>query len=487
MLLSYRHRRSPFISADSLPMAALARRVGMLLLILVILFYLGSRVLRLFGVGNAVHRTAAALAVEARGAVNVALDQGQAQRAEDGMSVFEGDRVQTGNAAHAMLSFFDGSIVRLDGQTDLRVTGNAQGTEQSTLSLELLQGRIWIRVPEKERITGVIARTIMMPQLRLTLPPGTEALVAASSIAVYAAEGAGLTVVPLAGSAAPIILGEGQTLVLPEGADIGSDLYAYRSPLTPDTAAMTFVAESRKKNSPGGLAASATASGAVRSGAPALPLSTLPTPVITSPVATGQTYTTSKTEIIIRGRASSGAEKIVVNDYALQFRNPAKGTWSYVARENLGNLHAGTNIFTVTAVDAGGLATAPASITIIVGDASQRSAQGSSSPIHASALPRNAPLTPGILKITAPSQDNPYIVNSGTGFLLEGLTSAVTASIWVNDYRLQLYRPGVVTWNYIVSTAIKTLKRGTNVFTIVARNAKEEILDAMTYTVEYEP
>ncbi len=67
------------------------------------------------------------------------------------------------------------------------------------------------------------------------------------------------------------------------------------------------------------------------------------------------------------------------------------------------------------------------------------------------------------------------------------MTSKQTQSIWVNDYRLQLYRPGSAAWNYVASTELRTLKRGQNSYVVTARDGEGKILDHLTYTVEFRP
>jgi hypothetical protein len=93
---------------------------------------------------------------------------------------------------------------------------------------------------------------------------------------------------------------------------------------------------------------------------------------------------------------------------------------------------------------------------------------------------------PGSLSVTAPMPGTQYAATE-TGFLLEGATLPETYSVWVNGYRLRLYEPGKTFWNYKVSTEIGTLKRGENVYRIVARNSKGEILDTLEYTVTFKP
>ncbi len=59
--------------------------------------------------------------------------------------------------------------------------------------------------------------------------------------------------------------------------------------------------------------------------------------------------------------------------------------------------------------------------------------------------------------------------------------------MWVNDYSLRLFKPGKTTWNYIASPDLKNMKVGKNTYVITSRNAKGEVLDKMTYEIEYRP
>lgn len=219
----------------------------------------------------------------------------------------------------------------------------------------------------------------------------------------------------------------------------------------------------------------------------------LAAPTVTVPARDGQTYQTSAEELIMRGTAPAGALGIMVNDYRLQLFDPEKGEWSYIASLRLGNMVPGTNTYDVYAIDGAGKKSAAARITIMHGEGptgvistgTSSSSTGLTTGSTGS-LPNNAPLEPGTLKVTAPTEGTTH-AETGTGFLIEGSTSAKTASISVNDYRLQLYRPGVTTWNYIAEVALNNLKPGKNVYVITARNAKDEILDTLTYTVEYTP
>lgn len=219
-----------------------------------------------------------------------------------------------------------------------------------------------------------------------------------------------------------------------------------------------------------------------------------PSPTITIPAPQGSVYRTPQAEIVLRGAAPPDAVGIVVNDYRLQLYEPGNATWSYLANTRLGNLVPGRNVYIVTAVDHGGNRSDPVSITVLFEEGEEgivTSGSGASTvtttediPTNDASFPRNSPIMPGMLRITGPTAGTMHSA-TGSEFLIVGTTPAETTSVWVNGYRLRLYLPGKTTWNYIASTMLGTLNTGRNVYRIVARNAKGEILDATEYVVEY--
>jgi hypothetical protein len=214
-------------------------------------------------------------------------------------------------------------------------------------------------------------------------------------------------------------------------------------------------------------------------------------PVITSPAGAGQIYRTQKTEIAISGTVPAGTAGVMVNDYRLQLFRSGDTTWSYLASKALGNLQDGPNLFTVVALDAAGNRSAAVQITINVeagteGVIGGTAGSSASSVLQETDLPNNDPLMPGTLTVTGPQPGSTFTA-TGSEFLLEGTTPRETASVWVNGYKLQLYKPGATFWNYIAKTEYNTLKPGTNVYRIVARDSKNQILDTFEYTVTYNP
>ncbi|MCF7844442.1 MAG: hypothetical protein K9M03_01260 [Kiritimatiellales bacterium] len=223
-------------------------------------------------------------------------------------------------------------------------------------------------------------------------------------------------------------------------------------------------------------------------------------PVITSPASDGQTYLTSEETLEIKGKASKEVVGIEVNDYRLQLFNPGDDSWTYLANVKLDNFQPGKNIYNVVAINRGGYRSEPAVLTIILGEGEEGViAEGDAEPSDdkeestglenittSDVLPNNVPLLPGSLKVVGPTEGT-FHAATGTELLIEGVVSDNTNSVWVNDYRLQLYEPGRGFWNYIADTKLFTLRRGTNIYHIVARDSEGKILDEMEYTVRLDP
>lgn len=567
MFFLHRRRRGPYPLASESAVPYAVKWLFIVLVLCLLLFLAGRWVLVQFGVGNALRRTAVALQRGDRGTVNVSLEGGTLQRAQNGMKLYAADLLTTGAGAEASLFFFDGSFVQLAERTELVVTESALGQKESRLALELRTGQLWVAVPPKDVFTGAILRTIATDLLSFTLPSRTEGVFASSSLVVFAADGPGITVHAAGGEAESVFIGEGQQLRLPDGS-FDSDLYTYRSPIDPAASPSSFVRQSRQGReralaarvekqeegwgvggeedtlavmSPaeGTVLRTATVNVAGKVGAGvsevkvneyevalredgtftqelAIPdgeeefsvqivasdrdgnvldeakrtvrraFQPIAAPTITNPAADGQIYRTQRRELILRGGAPPDAAGVLVNDYRLQLFEPGNLTWSYLASEKVQNLNPGTNTYRVVAMDAAGKTSEPAVLTIMIEEGAEGVIERSQDVDQEDVpLPSNPPLLPGSLTVTGPTPGLAH-TSTGSAFLIEGTTAPETASIWVNDYRLQLFLPGKTTWNYIASTELTTLKRGKNVYRIVARNSKKEILDALEYIVTYE-
>ncbi|TSC57689.1 MAG: hypothetical protein Greene041619_1024 [Candidatus Peregrinibacteria bacterium Greene0416_19] len=561
MLLSHRRRRGTYALAESSRVPRRLKALAQLAVLIIVIYYAGSWVLRGFGIGGRIERSGATLTLEGSDAVTVSVEGGEWQRAEHGMKVYADDAVATSGNAVAGLDFFDRSIARLDGGGSLLVE-ESTGGDPSVLSLRLKNGSLWISTASQTSFSGSIMRTVRTDRFSLDVPPGTEALVMPSAVAVFDDSGIGVSL-SVSGHDA-VIVGEGQSLTLPERP--GPDLYRYRSALDPQASQSAFVAGSRQWRVPAAdtqerpapslpdeeiLTVSQPAAGqtvtsgvidvaghigptvarilinehpasidaskrtfagqvALAEGASEMDVSVKALdaagtqlaevkrsvrrdgpagqpPTITSPAAAGSTYRTQATEVVLRGTAPAGVTGILVNQYELRLFDASKGSWSYVAATRLENLQPGVNVYDVYALyGEEKRRSEPARVTVLWERGPEGVVHAEAGGVDPSALPKNDPLAPGTLAVTAPVEGTEAVI-SGTGTLIEGTTSGDTESVWVNDYRLQLYRPGKKTWNYIASPDLKNLKEGRNTFVIIARNKDQQIIDRMEYVITYEP
>ena len=559
MFRRYRQRRGPYALAEPSPAPRLLGRIVVLLVVAFVFYKTAGWVVGLFGGWSDLQRKAVALEIQGRGPVNVALEGGLLKRTEDNVPLYAGDKVATGAGGRASLTFFDGSTLRLDEESELDIVESSKGEEDARLELTLVRGTVWMNAASA---SGTITRTIRTPRFTVEIPGNAEFVAATSALSVFAADGEGLPVTPKSGGS--IVIGEGQKLTLPE--EVGSNLFSYRAALVPGDYEDSFLVESlaqvtRTAATGSGASAStdiltvtaplddATVNGttvtvqgrvgrnvtrvrvngyqaqlnpATGSFSQELAFDSNATldirvqaldqeglvlgeasrtvkhgqqtstasPTITAPAKTGETYRTTAAELVLRGTVPAGTLAVVVNEYQLQLFSPEKGTWSYLASIALGNMKSGINTYDVYAVDAQGKRSAPARITIAWGEDTQLPTGSTGSAASAPAvkdettLPKNAPLTPGSLKVTGPTEGTAH-TSTGAELVIQGTTSAETASVWVNGYQLQLYKAGKTTWNYIASADLLTLKRGTNTYRVVARNAKDEILDQVEYVITY--
>ena len=541
------------------------------LVALLIVWYLASRVFALFD--HAIGKRAASVLSIRSGveSAQVSLQGGEWQRAESNLRLYPGDAIAARGDADIVITLFDGSNVRLEKGSEVMIErSDSYGDKaESSAELSVRTGRVWINTPTVLSYSGAITRTVVMPTYTATVPAHTNALLSASKVVVLRAAGIGLKIsltIPK-NQPAELYVGEGQYLDLNEEArqaiETGTDPYDFREALTSTLLQDEFLSSSvalfntkfqgeKEKLLPGALpteetedlvltspenhatvtSKTVTVSGRVSSRVALVLVNGQNVPVkdlkfsvdvslsteqtttirieaqdlqgvslaqieqtlvnaykvsvepvrIKSPVGSGETLTTTLGEIEITGEAPQGTAGIMINDYRLQLFKPGTRTWSYLASTALHNLVPGTNIYTVYALDADGNRSPGRGITIIL---NETGASGTGTAVQPP-IKQNNPLTPGVLAVDTPTAG----LSAETSLrevVLAGRTSEDTYSISINGYTLSLYLPGKTTWNYIASVDLQTMKRGKNIYRIVARNKNGEILDLLEYIITFKP
>ncbi len=557
----------------------LLARLAATIVVLFLAWYIVSSVLSFFD-SSIGRKTATILTVRSGDSVQVSLQGGEWQRGESSLKLYAGDSVVVRGNSDALLSFFDGTKVRLEPGSEVSVVeSNRLPESTSNIGLTLKSGRVWASTASLASFTGSITRKIATENFVVSMPAESQVLISSSLVNVVRASnlGAHLDFTIPKVSVPDIYIGEGQFFSFTDATktalEHGKDPYMFRDPVTQQllkdefliSSYALFTTLSNDIKTEAELSSSRATSpvanddvvlvspqnnakistktvkvnGSVSERVASLRVNgqnivinpdrtfsvevnvskerkvtvkveaedqqgillaslervvenvseTNVEPVrIKSPVASGGTLKTSQQEIEITGEAPVGTKTIVVNDYTLQLFKPGSKTWSYLASTKLGNLQKGTNIFTIYATDADDNRSVARSIIIEYTEVEEgnSSLTGSEQSSSSLSLKQNAPIAPGTISVTGP-EPGTTAETSKSEIVLEGTTSPETNSISINGYSLSLYVAGKTTWNYIASTELQTMKRGKNVYRIVSRNEKGEVLDVLEYTISYNP
>ncbi|MDD5751300.1 MAG: FecR domain-containing protein [Candidatus Peribacteraceae bacterium] len=380
------------------------------------------------GIGNHARQAAVVLLVEKGGAVQVSLDGKEFASAQNEIKLYSADRVKTAGNGHAALLFFDGTRLRLDGQTDVEVEQSDQRERDSEITVTLHEGNLWVATPETATYSGSILRQVQMGEMTLELPARTEALLSARSVSVLSAAGLGIKIT-LPHAVLPVIVGEGQQFALPAEFDAAGDLYQYRSPLNTVSSLSPFLESSRTLYAQVGRR-SGTASSASRTEGGVL--------TVTHP--DNHTVLRSAT-VTVAGEVGSAVSLLRVNGYQARIADDRTFSIEVTPPDE------DSITLTVEALDSNGTVVA----TVL-------------RELRRDRTPLAAPT------ISLPAKDGQVYRTQKTEFIVRGTAPADAAGIVVNDYRLQLFQPGDREWSYLAGTRLDNLREGENLFTVYAIN-----------------
>ena len=93
-------------------------------------------------------------------------------------------------------------------------------------------------------------------------------------------------------------------------------------------------------------------------------------------------------------------------------------------------------------------------------------------------------LEPMPLEVTSFEGDS-FTTNVGY-HVIRGTAPGNTATVMVNDYKLQKFKLGDTTWTYIASNGIGTLEEGVNTYTITTLDSLGAELEVLSFTINYE-
>ena len=440
MLHRYRHRRGPYALAEPAPRGGILRKLVAWAIILLVVYLLVKWALAAMGVGNHLERKSVQLDVENRSSVTVSLEGGLMQQADARLKLLPEDRIVTNAGGRAMLTFFDGTMLRMDEQSELTIDESSLGTASSELAATLDRGAAWVRTPDGASFSGAIVRTVATEYYEATLPSDAEVVFGGHSVLVFSADGDGVLI--HADGAEDVHVGEGQQLVVPEGDDFAGDLRRYRSAMDPMAVRRAFIEESRR--------IVPTEGGATPTAEPPADVNLVTVEV----PAEGQTV--SGSTVRVQGKVGARIERVRVNGYPAGI-DRSQGTYS----QELAMPGTATFTIRVEALDRTG----------VVVEQQERTVK-----------PAAAGSAPGPT-ITKPGKNGETVRTSAEEIEIRGTAPAGTAAIYVNDYKLQLFRAGDPDWSYLASKRFDNLKDGENVFNVVAEDASGTRSAAAVLTV----
>ncbi|MEI8230545.1 MAG: hypothetical protein WCG83_05440 [Candidatus Peregrinibacteria bacterium] len=426
-MLYYRHRRGFYALAEPPLTARLFKPVLCILFLLTILYFVGTWLFGIFGVGNSTRQTAVILTLERQVGVQVSIEGKPYSNGQNALKLYAGDSVKTSTNANALLRFFDGTVMLLKEQSEVAIRSSDIRNENSRITVDLATGGLWMSTPALSTYSGSIVRTVTAAELSYDVPARADIILDRRAVTVYAAAGLGIKIT-VPHSVLPVIVGEGQQFALPETFNTQDDLYKFRSPIA-GIPVSTFVEQAR--------AAARSIPSIVSSTG-----STTNTAMTTLTVLSPANNTLLKsTTIQVTGSVSARVTSLRINGYQAKLDDrgafalevtPPDGDQTSIVVEALDQQ--GTVLDTVTRV------------------------------LKRDRTPAAAPT------ITAPAKDGQTYRTQETKLVIRGTAPKGTVSILVNDYRLQLFKPENGEWSYLADMTIQNLKTGENIFSVVAVN-----------------
>ncbi len=428
-------------------------RIVIGLLVLWIAWYLVTKVLALFDDSIGM-RSAVLLTV--RGSsdnVQVSLQGGEWQHGESSLKLYAGDAVAVRGNADVLVTMFDGSRARLNQGSDVLVE-KSDKTDHGTsaYSLKIRSGRLWLATPTTVSFSGAITRTVSTSNFIATFPENTQALVSSQIVTVLKAGdlGAFLDLSQIKRGAA-LYVGEGQYFSLTDDGKkaiaSGGNPYDERDPITPQMLKDDFLATSYAL-----LSQAAITSGQTKSASGTeLEIGDLK---MSSPE--NHTHIKAKTAKV-SGEVSSRVALVLVNGQNV----PIHKDLSFSVDMSL--TKDPTTALHIEAQDAQGIMLEAADLSVF----------NDYQPVVA------AP------RIKSPVGSGETLKTSLKEIEITGEAPAGTSQVVLNDYKLQLFKPGDKTWSYLASTALGNLVVGKNTFTVYTLDADGNKSQTRMITIEF--
>jgi len=196
-------------------------------------------------------------------------------------------------------------------------------------------------------------------------------------------------------------------------------------------------------------------------------------PEILSPVD-GTVIPASEDLVQIIGTAPENAVQITVNNYTLSKFRPGDRKWSYFAAKKFGTLLPGKNTFSIVAISNDGKKSKPTLLNITY--------EGT---VKNTSLIKKTNNVANDINFKKPIILKPFIANktdvyqtSASVVTISGEVDPQTKSVEVNGFRLEKFKPGDIRFSYIANANYGNLKKGDNIFKVVAIGPNGQIAES---------
>lgn len=429
------------------------------------------------------------------------------QNAYNGSKVKLGDSVKTLHGGRGVISFYDGTLVRMDEDTQVTLVDITKKDDYQEILLFLNQGEVYINKPKENvirktafvintnyasySITGTIFDLSKLADETLRVLRGS---VQADILEV--ADGKTRTI-------ESIPVGIGQELVLNDASM--KEFYDRQSPSvltaidanfeTTQWAIWNAKEDENPTNFANGTTSSAIGDNQASSDITITPvtpapvdLSNLPAPTLITPKSS--TMNTTVDTQTISGKAADGVKKILlkqtlagsdtVQKILISNFDTDKLTWSYDISATKGNIKAGSNSYVFVGVDQNAKETAPLTVTIEYQttsepDLANNNVTGSSGTLE----------EPKCLLVDVKTYKEGMTV-SKDGFTISG-SVAGAAEMWVDDFKLNKFVAGSTSWSYNIKVSYGNLKPGLNSYQVFGKDASGKKSPILTVKLNYQP
>ena len=426
----------------------------------------------------------------------------QLVRAFDGSILNEGDIIKTGPASRVILSLQNGSVIRLDSETEIDFAQLKTKDGKDEAGVNLKQGEIWLKRSDNEGIRS--AFSVFTENLEVKSIGSVLNVSKTNEQAVRVLNGKVTAVIKVkdlqsenssemrAADSAEIVFGQELVLGKQGIADLENrKTLDFLALLSDDFRDTEWYKWNRKEDAAGvpavtvadavGNQSQTALSEIIESKANEVVIETPPQevsaapemPIILTPKA--EERTTRKGEVLISGTVGLDVQKVEVTryigdkaeSYILQKYVPFSGKWSYLAAAFYGNFVAGENRFTVVAIGKDGKKSFPAEIIMMY----------------------DKPLEPADMSVPAVASFN-GAATTGASFetdedsvLVGGKIGKGIAKVFVNDFVLTKYVPSSGAWGYYAKTQYGNLHEGENEYSVYGVDADGNKTPVAKFTI----